>query len=173
MIAPVNQPLTPDQLLARLAETGIAAVTHRHPPLFTVAESKALRGSLPGGHIKNLFLRDKKKAMWLVTVLEDQKIDLKALGRRLGAKGHISFGSAARLAAALGVAPGSVTPFAVINDSAGVVSMVLDKAVLDHDPVNAHPLTNEATTAIAPGDLLAFLEACGHAPLILDFADGG
>lgn len=173
MTAPVTPMLTPDQLLAHLAETGIAAVTHRHPPLFTVAESKALRGDLPGGHIKNLFLRDKKKNMWLVTVLEDRKIDLKALGRRLGAKGNISFGSAERLAAALGVTPGSVTPFAVINDSAGVVSMVLDKAVLDHDPVNAHPLTNEATTAIAPGDLLAFLEACGHAPLILDFEDGG
>lgn len=162
-------PATPEDLFARLRELGIEARTHEHPPLHTVAESKALRGALPGGHIKNLFLRDKKRNLWLVTVLEDREIDLKALRHRLGARGNLSFGDAALLTEALGVAPGAVTPFAVINDPQGRVALVIDKAVLAHDPVNAHPLHNEATTAIAPDDLLAFVRACGHDPEILDF----
>lgn len=161
--------LSPDDLLARLAELGIESTTHRHPPLHTVAESKALRGELPGGHIKNLFLRDKKKAMWLVTVLEDRDIDLKALRHQLGARGNLSFGNAELLLEVLGVQPGAVTPFAVINDPERRVSVVLDRALFDREPINAHPLTNEATTAIAADDLLAFIRACGHEPAILDF----
>lgn len=155
-------------LLARFAELAITVDMHRHPPLHTVAESRELRGSLPGGHIKNLFLRDKKRNQWLVTVLEDAEVDLKALRHVLGASGNLSFGSAELLADSLGVAPGSVTPFAVINDPAAIVTMVLARDVLDHDPVNAHPLHNEATAAIRRDDLVRFLEACDHPPLLID-----
>lgn len=160
---------TPEDLHARLDELGIPYTMHDHPPLRTVEESKALRGELPGGHIKNLFLRDKKRNMWLVTVLEDRKVDLKELRRRLGAQGALSFGSAELLDEALGVSPGSVTPFAVLNDARGRVRFALDAAVLEQDPVNAHPLTNEATTAVAPADLVAFVRACDHEPEMLYF----
>jgi Ala-tRNA(Pro) deacylase len=155
-------------LLARLAELGISVETHRHPPLHTVAQSQALRGTLPGGHIKNLFLRDKKRNKWLVTVPEDAEVDLKALRHIIGASGTLSFGSADLLVECLGVEPGSVTPFAVMNDTGGDVAMVLARSLLDQDPINAHPLHNEATAAIATADLLRFLEACGHPPVIID-----
>lgn len=156
-------------LFARLGELGIQHATIEHPPLYTVEQSRELRGDLPGAHIKNLFLRDKKRRMWLLTVLEDREIDLKALRGRIGAQGTLSFGSAELLIETLGVIPGAVTPFAVINDKAGNVTMVLDKALLGVDPVNAHPLRNDRTTAIAPSDLLHFLEAENHAPVFLDF----
>jgi len=155
-------------LLTRLDALDIHVEIHRHPPLHTVAESRELRGSLPGGHIKNLFLRDKKRNQWLVTVLEDATVDLKALRHTLGASGNLSFGSADLLSASLGVAPGSVTPFAVMNDTDGIVSMVLDRALLDHDPINAHPLHNGATAAIGRDDLLRFLAACDHRPELID-----
>ena len=166
-VAPTNPPTTPEQLLARLAELGISSRTFCHAPVFTVEESKALRGELPGGHVKNLFLRNKKGAMWLVVAEEDRIIDLKALGERIGA-GKVSFGSAERLMQYLGVLPGSVTPFGLINDHGAEVQVVIDKALLAHDPVNVHPLTNDRTTAIAGKDLLAFIEACGHKPQVLD-----
>lgn len=155
-------------LLARLSELGITVTIHRHPPLHTVTESRALRGDLPGAHIKNLFLRDKKRRKWLVTVPEDAEVDLKALRHVIGASGNLSFGNAELLVESLGVEPGSVTPFAVMNDSDCEVAMVLARSVLDHDPVNAHPLHNEATAAIAKADLLRFLEACDHRPMIID-----
>lgn len=157
-------------LLARLAELDIEITMHRHPPLHTVEESRALRGTMPGSHIKNLFLRDKKRNQWLVTVPEDADVDLKALRHQLGASGNLSFGSAELLAESLGVRPGSVTPFAVMNDDAGTVTMVLARAVLDADPVNAHPLHNEATAAINGDDLLRFLEACAHPPIMIDLS---
>ncbi len=160
-------PTSPEALLARLAELGIEVSSFSHPPVHTVEEAKALRGELKGGHIKNLFLRNKKGAMWLITCLEDREIDLKALGRALGA-GRFSFGSAERLMTYLGVLPGAVTPFAVINDTDGKVQVVLDAALLDCNPVNAHPLVNDMTTAIAPGDMVRFLEAVGHPPQIFD-----
>ncbi len=160
-------PTSPDQLLARLKELCLASRTVNHPPVFTVEEAKALRGELPGGHVKNLFLRNKKGAMWLVVAEEDRQIDLKVLGEKIGA-GRVSFGSPDRLMQHLGVLPGSVTPFGVINDHGLEVQVVLDKALLDHDPVNVHPLTNDRTTAISPKDLLTFLEATGHKPQILD-----
>ncbi len=156
-------------LLARLDELGLGHRTVEHPALYTVEQSRELRGDLPGAHIKNLFLRDKKRRMWLVTVQEDREMDLKALRQRIGAQGNLSFGNADLLMDHLGVIPGAVTPFAVINDRAGNVTMVLDKALLEIDPVNAHPLRNDRTTAIAPGDLVRFLEAEGHAPMVLDF----
>ncbi len=155
-------------LLARFAELGIEIAMHRHPPLHTVEESRALRGTMPGSHIKNLFLRDKKRNQWLVTVPEDADVDLKALRHELGASGNLSFGSAELLGESLGVKPGSVTPFAVMNDTAGIVTMVLARAVLEAEPVNAHPLHNEATAAIAGDDLLRFLDACDHPPVLID-----
>jgi Ala-tRNA(Pro) deacylase len=166
--AAISRPATPEELFARLEALGIRTRTVSHPPVFTVEEAKALRGELPGGHVKNLFLRNKKGAMWLVVAEEDRRIDLKALGERLGA-GKVSFGSPERLMEHLGVIPGAVTPFGLINDRAAAVQPVVDKALLAHDPVNVHPLTNEMTTAIAPNDLLRFIESCGHRPRILDF----
>ncbi|MEE8500063.1 MAG: prolyl-tRNA synthetase associated domain-containing protein [Kiloniellales bacterium] len=160
-------PTSPEALIARLKALGIAVKTFEHPPVYTVEQAKALRGELRGGHIKNLFLRNKKGAMWLLTCLEDRDVDLKALGQALGA-GRFSFGSAQRLVTYLGVLPGAVTPFGVINDTEGKVQMVLDKALLDCDPINAHPLVNDMTAAVSPEGLVRFLEAVGHAPRILD-----
>ncbi|MBT5569954.1 MAG: prolyl-tRNA synthetase associated domain-containing protein [Alphaproteobacteria bacterium] len=155
-------------LLARLADLGIEIVLHRHPALHTVEESQDLRGTMPGSHIKNLFLRDKKRNQWLVTVPEDAKVDLKALRHVLGASGNLSFGSAELLESSLGVQPGSVTPFAVMNDADCMVTMVLANDVLTNSPVNAHPLHNEATVAIAREDLVGFLNACKHPPRLID-----
>lgn len=160
------QPTSAEQLLARLAELGIASKTVDHDAVFTVEEAKALRGELPGGHIKNLFLRNKKEEMWLVVAEEDKRIDLKALGELLGA-GKLSFGSADRLMTYLGVLPGAVTPFSIINDKQRKVTVVLDQDLLEKNPVNCHPLVNTKTTAIAPQDLLRFLEAEGHKPQLL------
>lgn len=161
-------PTSPDELFRRLDELGIGYRAVEHPPVFTVEEAKALRGELPGGHVKNLFLRNKKgDAMWLVVALEDRAIDLKALGERIGA-GRVSFCSADRLMAHLGVLPGSVTPLALVNDRERRVQVVVDEGLLAHDPVNVHPLVNTMTVAISPGDLLRFVEACGHWPQILD-----
>lgn len=160
--------LDPQQLFARLDQLGIAHRTVEHPPVFTVEEAKALRGNLPGHHIKNLFLRNKKEEMWLVVALEDRAIDLKRLGEALGA-GRLSFGSAERLKRYLGVEPGSVTPFALINDRAHAVRLALDRGMADGAPVNAHPLVNTMTTALAAADLLRFFDATGHTPHWLDF----
>ena len=161
--------MTSEQLLARLAELGIATRTVEHPAVFTVKEARRYRGDLPGTHTKSLFLRDKKGAMWMVVCLENRAVDLKSLAGRLGAK-HLSFGSPERLLRHLGVIPGAVSPFAVINDADQVVKVVLDREVLARDPVNLHPLDNAKTTAIAGADLLRFLEAVGHAPEVIDLA---
>lgn len=158
----------PQQLFAKLTTLGIAHRTVEHPPVFTVEEAKALRGDLPGHHIKNLFLRNKKEEMWLVVALEDRAIDLKRLGEALGA-GRLSFGSPERLRRVLGVEPGSVTPFALVNDETHLVRLVLDRGLAEDGPVNAHPLVNTMTTAIAMADLLRLFEATGHAPRWLDF----
>ncbi len=158
----------PQQLFARLAALGIAQHTVEHPPVFTVEEAKALRGNLPGHHIKNLFLRNKKEEMWLVVALEDRAIDIKRLGEALGA-GRLSFGSPDRLRRHLGVEPGSVTPFALVNDETRVVRLALDRGLADGGPINAHPLVNTMTTAIEIADLRRLFEATGHAPRWLDF----
>jgi Ala-tRNA(Pro) deacylase len=168
----ISRPATPEELFARLESLGIRTRTVSHPPVFTVEEAKQLRGELPGGHVKNLFLRNKKGAMWLVVAEEDRRIDLKALGEQLGA-GKVSFGSPDRLMQHLGVVPGAVTPFGLINDRDSQVQVVIDKALLAQDPLNVHPLTNEMTTAIAPTDLLAFIESCGHRPQLIEFKGPG
>lgn len=163
-----SRPMTPEALLARLAELGIAQSTVEHPPVFTVEQAKALRGKLPGAHVKNLFLRNKKGRMWLLSCLEDRDLDLKTLGERLGG-GRLSFGSAGRLMQYLGVHPGSVTALAVVNDRTQAVQLVLDRALTEIDPVNLHPLVNDRTTALSPAGLLAFCRATGHEPELLDF----
>jgi Ala-tRNA(Pro) deacylase len=158
--------LTPEALLDRLRELGIDTVTHRHPPLRTVEESKALRGDLPGTHCKNLYLRDHKKRNFLVVTLEDKPIDLKGLPDKIGS-GRLSFGTADRLREFLGVEPGSVTPFALANDPDGLVAVTLDAEMLEHAPLNYHPLVNTMTTAISPDDLVRFVRATGREPRIV------
>jgi len=160
-------PLLPADLFAKLNALGIRTTTVTHSPLFTVEQSKALRGELPGGHTKNLFLKDKKDRMWLVTAEEDRSIDLQVLGTALGAASRVSFGSPERLMRHLGVEPGAVTPFGLANDADGAVSFVLDEGLMRYDVLNFHPLTNDATTAIARTDFLRFLEAIGHVPRLL------
>jgi len=160
-------PARPEDLFARLAELGIETRTRHHPPVFTVEEAKRLRGDIPGVHCKNLLLADHKGRLWLVVAREDTALDLKALRGRLGA-GRLSFARPERLRAALGIGPGEVSPFAVVNDAEGSVRVAIEKAMMEEGPLNFHPLTNAATTAIAPEDLLAFLRACGHDPLIVD-----
>lgn len=169
LLADGSPPATPERLLARLAELGIDCSTVEHPPVFTVEQARALRGELPGGHSKNLFLRDKKGKMWLLVCREDLPIDLKALGPRIGG-GRLSFGSADRLMRYLGVIPGAVTPFAAINDHGGDVEVVIDRGLLALEPLNFHPLDNARTTAIATTDLLRFLRAVGHEARIVDLA---
>lgn len=158
---------TPEQLFDLLEDLGIKTETVAHPPVFTVEQAKELRGALPGAHSKNLFLRNKKSQMFLLVALEDRKINLKELGARLGI-GRLSFGSPERLMTYLGVIPGAVSPFAVINDETGEVRVFLDRELLESDQLNFHPLDNARTTGIAGGDLLEFLAATGHEPEIVD-----
>jgi Ala-tRNA(Pro) deacylase len=160
-----GMPATPTDLFAYLDRLGIAHTTVAHPALFTVEQSRALRGQIPGGHTKNLFLRDKRGDFFLVVALEDAVIALKGLHQRLGT-GRFSFGSAEAMREHLGVEPGSVTPFAAINDCSGRVRVVLDAAMLAHEALNFHPLVNTMTTSISRAGLLKFLEATGHAPRI-------
>ncbi len=158
---------TPEDLFAYLDSLGIVHRTVEHPALFTVEQSQALRGQIPGGHTKNLFLKDKKDALFLVVALEDAVIDLKGLHRILGASGRLSFGSADLMRELVGVEPGSVTPFGVINDKAGRITVVLDAPMMAHETLNYHPLINTRTTAIGRDDLVKFLDATGHAPRIV------
>lgn len=154
-------------LLCRLRALDIATSTVTHPAVYTVEQAKAQRVRQDGTHIKNLFLRNKKGAMWLVVLQEDRVVDLKDLGRRLHA-GNVSFGSPERLRRYLGVEPGSVTPLAAINDRELAVQVVLDARILQSDPVHCHPLVNTMTTAIGAADLQRFLQACGHPPHLVD-----
>jgi Ala-tRNA(Pro) deacylase len=164
-------PATPAELFAFLDRLNIAHSTVSHPPLFTVADSQSLRGTIPGGHTKNLFLKDKADALFLVVADEDAAIDMKGLHQKIGSR-RLSFGSAALLEEVLGVPPGSVTPFAVINDTAGLVTVILDQAMMAHDTLNFHPLTNTMTTAIGRDALPAFLAATRHPPRVLPVSAG-
>jgi Ala-tRNA(Pro) deacylase len=163
-------PATPDDLFAFLDRLGVGHATITHPPLFTVEQSQELRGAIPGGHTKNLFLKDKKGTVFLVVAPEDARIDLKSLHQRLGAA-RFSFGSAELMLELLGVIPGSVTPFGVINDTAGRVNVVLDARMMQHEILNYHPLVNTMTTSIPRDGLVTFLRATGHEPRIEPVAD--
>ena len=161
--------MTPEELFARFDELGIAHRTYCHPPVFTVAEATALRGSLPGAHCKSLFFKDKKGGFWLAVMLEERRIDLKKLAARLAAP-RFSFGGTDDLHQLLGVRPGSVTPFALLNDVRHLVTPVLDAAMLQYEPLNYHPLANDRTTAISAADLLRLIDASGHVPRLVDLA---
>jgi Ala-tRNA(Pro) deacylase len=163
-------PETPEGLLARLAAAGIAAETRHHPPVFTVAESRALRGELPGGHTKNLFLRPAKGEgpFLLATLEEERQVSVNALARLAGA-GKVIMASAEELVAVLGVPPGSVTPLGLVNAAPGQVRFVMDRHLAEgFDRIWVHPLTNAASTGIAPWDLLAFLAGLGHPAGLID-----
>lgn len=164
---------TPCDLFRRLEELGILFRTRTHPPVFTVEEAKRLRGDVPGWHVKNLFLRDKKGTMWLLSTPEGRDVDLRALAGLLGARGRLSFGSERRLKKYLGLTPGAVTPFGVMNDTGQDVQVVLDHALLDGSPVSFHPLDNTMTTTLSSRDLIRFLEAEGHSPLVLSLGESG
>lgn len=166
----MSEPLTPRALLARLDELGIAASTTEHAPAFSVEDGEAVMGHLPGVHIKNLFLCDAKKVMWLVTMPWNRVVDLKKLPGIIGAA-RLSFGSADRLMRVLGVAPGSVTPFAVINDTTHQVQVILDAWMMSHEIINAHPLINTMTTSLKSADLMKFFTATGHQPRLVNLGD--
>jgi len=159
--------VTSDELLAYLDSLAIATTTVEHPPLHTVEESQALRGDIPGGHVKNLFVKDKKSRLFLLVLGEETPVDLKRIHERIGAQGRVSFGSAELLEAVWGVRPGAVTPFGAINDAASQVTVVLDAGMMKHQRLNFHPLVNTRTTGLASADLLKFLRATGHEPAIV------
>lgn len=156
---------TPADLFDFLDGLAISYRTASHPALFTVEQSQALRGVIPGGHTKNLFVKDKKGALFLVVVPEQAAVDLKTLPATIGSA-RLSFGSAELMREVLGVEPGSVTPFAAINDVAQRVTVILDAALMTHATLNFHPLVNTMTTTIARDDLVRFLAAIGHPPRI-------
>jgi Ala-tRNA(Pro) deacylase len=159
--------LSPQALLDHLTSLGIRAETVEHEPVFTVAESRPVKARIPGAHSKNLFVKDKKGRLFLITAKDETPIDLKRAHEAIGASGRLSFGSADQLRMVLGVEPGSVTPFAVANDKARQVTMILDANLMEHERVNFHPLVNSMTTGVSREDLLKFLRSTGHEPLIL------
>jgi len=155
-----------EALYQRLRALFIDWKTYTHAPVFTVEEARTLRGTLPGGHSKNLFLEDRGGKLFLVVAREELRLDLNALAKALS-RPRFSFGKPELLAATLGITPGAVTPFALMNDRSGLVTAIFDEGLLATDPVNFHPLRNDRTTAISPAGLLSFVRACGHEPLIL------
>lgn len=161
------QPKTQDELFTFLDSLGIAHKTMRHAPVFTVAESVALRDEIPGGHTKNLFVKDKKDNYFLLTVEENATVDLKTVHTLIGGASKVSFGRPEKLMEYLGVIPGAVTAFGVINDSGQNVKIIIDEDLMKDEIVNCHPLSNDATTSIASKDLLRFIEATGHEALVL------
>jgi Ala-tRNA(Pro) deacylase len=164
-------PATPQDLFAFLDRLNIAFETVEHEALFSVEQSKHLRGKIPGAHTKNLFLTDRKDRLFLVVAGEEAKIDLKSLHHKIGASGRLSFGKPAQMQETLGVTPGSVTPFGAINDRENRVRVALDAELLRHNPLNFHPLVNTMSTRIGADDLVRFLEATGHKPLIVPLSE--
>lgn len=160
---------TPDDLFTVLRDLGISHTLHTHKAMFTVAEGIEIERNIPGRHCRNLFLRDKKETMFLVSALNETAIDLKKLSEALGA-GRFSFGSSDRLWRHLGVKPGSVCPFAMMNDHDHAVTPVLDAEMMRAEIINFHPLDNTMTIGLRPADLLTFMAHFGHKPIILEMA---
>jgi Ala-tRNA(Pro) deacylase len=167
----MNTPATPEDLLAYLDTLRVAHDTVEHPPLFTVEDSQNLRGEILGGHSKNLFVKDKKGRLFLLVLEEDALVDLKRVHEKIGAQGRVSFGSAELLEEVWGVKPGAVTPFGAINDHAGRVTVALDAKLMEHDRLNFHPLVNTRTTGLTSADLVKFLRATGHEPLLVALSE--
>ena len=161
-------PLTRAELFACFDRLGIGHTTYDHPPLHTVEDGLTYWANIPGGHAMNLFVKDKKSRLFLITLRALANLDIKHVHPVIGASGRVSFCSADQLMTYLGVLPGSVTPFGLVNDVGCAVTMVLERRLLEADPVNFHPLENTATTSVTPAGLLAFLTATGHSPLIVD-----
>lgn len=161
-------PATPDDLFRKLDALGVAHATVTHPPLRTVEDSQSLRGELPGGHAKNLFLKSKKGGLYLLVAEETAPVRLKEFGKTIGA-GTLSFGKPELLMDVLGVAPGAVTPFSLINADPGEISVYFDAALLRQDPLNFHPLDNTMTTTVSLDGLLAFLADLGHTYETMEF----
>jgi Ala-tRNA(Pro) deacylase len=159
-------PASREELFERLRSLGIETRTVEHEPVFTVEQAKQVHDDMPGGHCKNLFCKDEKGALWLIVALEDAVINLKATPARIGSK-RLTFGKPDLLMEILGVEPGSVTPFGLINDRDVRVNVILDEAMMRQTPLNYHPLRNDATTAISADDLLTFIKSCGHAPRVV------
>jgi Ala-tRNA(Pro) deacylase len=166
MLPPMTDHKTRTGLFSYLDQLGIKSHTLEHPAVFTVSDSHEIEAALPGGHTKNLFLKDAKDKLFLVVALASTPIDLKKLPAIIGS-GRLSFGKAELMQEVLGVMPGSVTVFSLINDAGHRVSLVLDQALMAHDTINAHPLENTATTGIAREDLMRFISACGHTAKIV------
>jgi len=163
-------PASRADLMARFSELGIKTHTREHPPVFTVEEAQSLRGQIPGGHCKNLFLKDEKGAVWLIVCLEDARIDLKSAPARIGSR-RLSFGKPDLLMELLGVEPGSVTPFGLINDTGNRITVILEERMMQQELLNYHPLSNDATTTIASADLVSFIRSCGHEPRVVALAN--
>ncbi len=159
-------PASRAELFVFLDELGIKTKTFDHEPVFTVEEAKAVHDDVPGGHCKNLFCKDEKGVLWLIVALGDAVIDLKSTPAKIGSR-RLSFGKPELLMEVLGIEPGSVTPFSLINDKTNRVNVILDEAMMKLDPLNFHPLKNDATTSITASDLLTFIKACGHHPRIV------
>jgi Ala-tRNA(Pro) deacylase len=160
-------PTTPNQLFAFLDTLGITHTTVEHPPFFTVEDGDGWWDKIPGLHCKNLFLKDKKNKLWLVVMPGDRRADLKRIAKNIGAT-NPSFGNPSLLMDVLGLSPGSVTPFALMNDGKKLVTIVLDREMLTHDYVNYHPLHNAASTTIKSADLITFIHALDYKPIIVD-----
>ena len=158
---------TPEHLYARFEALGIKTETHTHRTVFTVAESRDLRGALPGIHCKTLFFKDKKSDLWLCVVEESRRMDIRVLSDLLGSA-RLSFARPERVNQYLGVEPGAVTPFALINDAEAAIHVAIDADIMVAETVNFHPLVNDRITAISPDDLIRLIEGCGHRPVVVD-----
>lgn len=167
---PESRPASREELMQFLEKNRISTVTRDHSAVFTVEEAQRVHGDIAGGHCKNLFCKDEKGVLWLIVALEDSQINLKAAPEKIGSK-RLSFGKPELLMEVLGITPGSVTPFSLINDKTNRVNVILDYAMMQHELLNYHPLTNSATTTIARDDLLKFITACGHSPRIVKVSE--
>ena len=163
-------PARRDELFQRFDSLGISVKTYDHAPVFTVEEAKRVHDGIPGGHCKNLFCKDEKGALWLIVALEDSVINLKSAPGKIGSK-RLTFGKPDLLMEILGVEPGSVTPFGLINDPHARTNVILDERMMTEEKLNFHPLQNAATTTIASQDLLTFIRSCGHDPRIVAVSD--
>jgi Ala-tRNA(Pro) deacylase len=159
-------------LLAFFDSHGVDHATLDHPAVFRVGEGDDIKSALPGSHTKNLFLKDHRDQLWLISAEQQTRIDLKRLPAVIGS-GRLSFASADLMEVVLGVSPGSVTAFALVNDTGRKVRFVLDRALDEADLVNFHPLTNTATTTVSQRGFRAFLRALDITPLIVDFTGPG
>ena len=167
-----EMPTSPEQLMEKFDNLGISYELHHHKAVYTVAESESVDAKIAGTHCRNLFLRDKKKKNYLLVLPVTGDVDMKKLPDALGSN-RLSFGSSDRLWEYLGVRPGSVCPFSIVNDTENQVQICLEKSMREADIVNYHPLLNTMTASIKPSDLIKFIEDCGHEAHIVDLSEAG